>query len=414
VNYDFNPCGASEITDVLDQINYIYGQVGTIANQWPAIPPGMTDDLTALLTMTGFISDFNNVANFNAPPIIFSVNATQLIDNAIVNTTGFLEAIYTCSNISVEFVTATQDVAMVMYYIEIAIWLAIVLLIVGIYVVAIIRQFPTAFVNTVSDKISSAAQSVESKADSVGDSILSPSTKANIVWLLNYMNFKATILTSSYGLLGFILIYALIPLTGQCLIQVDVWVNEAVAPGMDKITGELQTAINQAMSGLQADLNAQLAFDTANATSSLKGTLNDILAVKAQYLSQVNDILDDIKEQEPIGPGVYAALTCVLPLTALELIDESINQVIKLMNALLGIQVVVPPFPLPNFSAVATRSLRLATVYVVNSIQNDLQKFEAIFIVLLAAIGVLFLQGLFFLSMKKGLKRIRQRRMVSL
>jgi len=144
-----------------------------------------------------------------------------------------------------------------MYYIEIAIWLSMVLLLVGIFLIAIFKQFPTVFTTWISGKVDELTMAWEKRLASA-ESNTQRSWKLYWVWTLKYINFKKALLTTCYGALGLLLILNLSNITDPASTQVDVWVTQSLSPGMVKIQDSLQNGIDQVISNVENELNAEL------------------------------------------------------------------------------------------------------------------------------------------------------------
>eukprot|EP00026_Physarum_polycephalum_P004535 Phypoly_transcript_04556.p1 GENE.Phypoly_transcript_04556~~Phypoly_transcript_04556.p1 ORF type:complete len:601 (+),score=77.60 Phypoly_transcript_04556:292-2094(+) len=395
-----------------DALNDVASDISGVVNSWPSIPPSLTSVLDDILQTTGIASDINNLAAFPAPEKILEVNSTQMIQNAMAKAKAFDEIAQTCVGVSVKFVHATHEASKVMYYIEIAIWLAIGVLLLGIFIVGIIRQFPTVVVIWMTEKIDSWTKKWTEEVDELEKTSVR-TWKLYLRWTLKYINFKQAILTTAYGLLGIILIVNLTNITRAVQAPVQVWVSGSLGPGIQAIEAKLQEGIDQVANDVESELNYIIQDKILDSLAPANGTLQKILTEKDSILKVFNNMLQDIQNVPVAGPAIVNGLSCMLPMKEFDLVNTAVDMMIRFLQRILGAKVYFPSFSFPDMSSVAVGGTQMAVVEMVEVIQDELSQYLYIFIVLSSAFGVLVLQGLFFVGVRRLAQRIRKQRRLS-
>jgi len=340
------------------------------------------------------------------------VNSSEIISAAMANASAFDDIAVTCTTVSITFESATRKTANIMYYIEIAIWVAIAVLLVGIFLVAIIRQFPTVFVEWIQGKITHFTNKWDNRIDDLEKNTVR-TWQLYLLWTLKYINFKKAVLTTVYGIIGIILVINLTSITNAAQAPVEVWVDESLGPAFDKMQMKLQDGINQVTASVEAQLNHILQDEILDSLAPINGTLNKILVEKDKIVSTFHDMLGEINSIPVVGPGVANGLSCMLPTAAFTIIDTAVDTVISFLQEIIDAQVYFPDFSFPNMSHVAVSSTHIVVTHSVQIIQDELQKYMIIFIILSAAFGILVLQGLLFVALRRIAMRIKKQRRIT-
>jgi len=296
-----------------------------------------------------------------------------------------------------------------MYYIEIAIWVAIAALLIGIFLVAIIRQFPTVFVEWVTRKIEHYTNKWDSSIDGL-EKNAARTWQLYLIWTLKYINFKKAILTTIYGIIGIVLVYNLTSITNSAMTPVEVWVNTSLGPGITDIQNKLQDGINQVTDNVEQQLNVILQQQILSVLVPANGTFNQILAEKDIVIGTFNNISTQVYNVPVIGPAIANGFSCMLPIGALEMVSTGISLMITFMQELIGAQLSFPRLTFPDMSAIAVRSTNIVVIRSVSLIQDELKQYQVIFIILSAAFGILVLQGLLFVGLRRLAMRIKKQR----
>lgn len=395
-----------------DALNDVASDISGMVNSWPAIPPSLTSVLDEILKTTGITDDVNNLASFPAPERILEVNSSQMIQDAMAKAKAFDEISQTCVEVSVKFIHATHEASKVMYYIEIAIWLAIGVLLLGIFIVGIIKQFPTVVVIWMTEKIDSLTEKWTKEVDELENTSVR-TWKLYLRWTLKYINFKQAILTTAYGLLGIILILNLTNITRAVQAPVNVWVHGSLGPGIQNIEDKLQEGINQVVNDVENQLNYILHAKILESLAPANGTLQKILTEKDSILQVLNNMMQDIEKVPVAGPAIVNGLSCMLPTTSLDIVNKAVDVMIRFLQRILGVQVYFPSFSFPDMSSVAVGGTNTAVVLMVQVIQDEFSQYLYIFIVLSAAFGILIAQGLFFVGVRRLVQRVQKQRRLS-
>jgi len=403
-------CTNDIVEDILDEVNDLLGDLENIVFSWPEIPPNLAAAIDLGLAQTGLQSALNQLKNFSA--VLITFNATQIIDGALGNSIDFYQVNATCNEVAVKFQVATNETALIMYYVEIAVWLAIALLIVGIFIVSIVRQFPTAVMKKISDKWDDLTERMADRFHRMEEDSSGSKSKQYMIWMMKYINFKLAIMTTLYGALGLIMVYSLSTFTQLAQTQVDIWIDDAMAPGMAVIADKVQGGINSVLNDIQNTLNSEIQSVTQSQIDALNSTVVDIQNLQAYYWGDVDLVLDSMNDVPVIGPVIASALTCWLPLNATNLIIDSVETMMNFMVDILSIRISIPRYTFPTrlITDTATSVTHVCINYVVGGVQSEMYKYQIVFIFLCIAFGILVFQGLIFIAMKKAIDKLQERR----
>jgi len=275
--------------------------------------------------------------------------------------------------------------------------------------VAIVRQFPTVVVDWVTAKINYYTEKWLNKMDELEKNTVR-TWKLYVIWTLKYINFKKAILTTAYGIIGIVLVYNLTRITNAASGPIEIWVNNSLGPGIGKIHSQLQDGINEVIGNVELQMNSIIQEELLSALVPANGTLSEILAEKNHIVGIFNNITNSIADVPVIGPAISNGLSCMLPLGALGLIDTAIDLMIMFMQDLIGTQLTFPTFTFPDISNVAVSATNIFVTRTVSVMQSQLREFQVIFIILSAAFGILVLQGLLFVALRRIAMRIKKQR----
>jgi len=395
--------------DATDELQSLASSLSDLIGEWPEIPDSLTDALDMTLNAFNLNQYINDLGNFPAPDFIITVNSSELIHNALANSTAFDDILVTCTEVSVKFTSATYHTARVMYYIEIAIWAAICALLLGIFIVAIIRQFPTVVVDWFTRKIANYTNQWESRIDNLEKNTVR-TWQLYLIWTLKYINFKKAALTTVYGIIGIVLVYNLTSITNTATRPVEIWVNTSLGPAFDKIQGKLQDAINHAIDDVEVQLNLILHDEILSTIAPANGTLNKIITEKDNVLAVFNNISAQVSSVPVIGAPIANALRCMLPIGALTMVDTAIDLMVTFLQEMMVAQLTFPRLSFPDISKIAVSTTHVVVVRSVQVIQDQLKQYQIIFIVLTCAFGILVFQGLLFVALKRIAMRIKKQR----
>lgn len=404
VGNNFDPCQQATTA-----INKAANTLGNIVRGWPDIPDNLDETLQYTLEVSGFSGIVSNLATFPAPDKILIVNSTEVIARAMANATAFDDMAATCTSVSVKFRSHTKKTADIMYYIEIAIWVAIAALLVGIFLVAIVRQFPTMCVAWFTKKIEAWTARWEARLDRMENNSVH-TWQLYMIWIIKYINFKKAVLTTLYGLVGILLVYNLAAITSDISAPVEVWVDTSLSPGFDKMQDHLQDGINHVIQQVQDELNIALTKSIKDTLIPINGTLNSIIIKKVSLLNIFYDTLSDINNIDFIGPTLANGVRCMLPISAITLVDSAVTLMIRFLQDLMNIEFTFPKFTFPRISVMATKATHVAIQYTVTSVQDQLFKYQIVFIILSIAFGILLFQAFIFVGLKRLAKKIRKHR----
>jgi len=191
---------------------------------------------------------------------------------------------------------------------------------------------------------------------------------------------------------------------------VEIWINTSLGPGINNIQSKLQDGIDQVIDDVQGQLNVILQDSIISVLAPTNGTLNEILSQKNLVISEFNNISASIYSTPVVGPAVANALSCMLPTTALNVVNTAIDLMITFMQEVMVIQLTFPQLTFPDMSAIAVSATNIVLTRSVQEIQSELQVYQIIFIILSVAFGILVLQGLLFVALRRIAIRIKKQR----
>lgn len=407
------PAPINEICDrATEALRTILGGMSGVLRSWPEVPPSITDLLDESLRSFSVDKYVRDLANFPAPDIVLVVNSTEIIQNAMRGATAFDDIAVTCTDVSVKFESATSRTSRIMYYIEIAIWASIAALLIGIFIVAIVKQFPTVVVEWFTRKMEYYTNMWEARLEGFERNTVR-TWQLYLIWTLKYINFKKAFLTTSYGIIGIILIYNLTNITNGASAPVEVWVETSLGPGLDRVQAKLQDGINQVIDTVEIELNIILQDQILSAIVPANGTLNEIVEQKEKIQNAYNNISRGVYDIPVVGPGLANGLNCMLPLGALQIVDTGIDLMVSFIQEIMGAHLDFPRLSFPNMTAVAVSATHLVVTRSVEVIQSELKEYQIIFIILSVAFGILVLQGLLFVALRRIAMRIKKQRRLS-
>jgi len=282
-------------------------------------------------------------------------------------------------------------------------------LLIGIFIVAIVRQFPTVVVEWVQGKITHYTNKWENTMDNLEKRSIH-TWQLYLLWTLKYINFKKAILTTAYGLLGVILVYNLTAITNDAMAPVEVWIESALGPGIARIQTKLQDGINEVIYDVQGELNVILQESILNTLAPANGTLSEILIEKDRVLDKFNNITNEVSDIPVIGLPLVNALSCMLPTAAFGIIDTAITLMIEFMQELMNARINIPALSFPDMSVIAISATNIVVTKSVQVIQDSLRTYLIIFIILSTAFGILVTQGLIFVGLRRIAMRIKKQR----
>jgi len=290
--------------------------------------------------------------------------------------------------------------------VEIAIWVAIALFLIGIFIVAIFKQFPTYASAWISMKVDLVTLAVEQKMASGGPG----SKRSYFIWLLKYVNFRMALLTTCYGALGLIVAFGLVPLTKQARAEVDVWVYNSLSPAFGQLQAEVQKGIDEAIAELTIILNAP--FNDLRNTGTLgniQNVENDMLGSFANIMSGYQTMLSTIGAVDVVGPPLETAINCLIPINDLTYLEDAFEIVGEFIEVIYSIQVRIPRFTFPNLAVFATQACNITLTILVEDISSSLARYQVIFILLTIAVGILIFQGALIIGFQTMVEKIKQR-----
>jgi len=406
---DHDLCDNAVVNAIINSLNDLIGDVTTVTESWPVVPRDLTDTLDDALDDAGFSTYINELENFPAPTNILNLNSTQIVTDAMANVSLFVEVVQTCEEISISLVEVTHKTSQVIYYIEIALWLSIALLVVGIFVSSIVKQFPTAFSKWVAGQWDSVVNSVEHAHRNLETKGETSRPMYYLLWLMKYVNFRMALLSTCYGALGLLMIYNLSNFTDETKTSVNYWVETGLGPSMVKIQLQIQDGINDVVQNIQNQMNDDLhAFSQAQ-LDQINAVLGDIMDVKQGLEDTLSSTESSISGTPVVGGFLSSALTCMLPTSTLTMIDESVGIVLEFVTAAFNFEVQLPTYTFPYMAGTATSASHTAVNAVVSALQSEIRQYQVIFIFLCIAVGILVFQGLVFLSFKKIIEKVVNR-----
>lgn len=407
-----NLCNNQIAVDIINSLNDLLGYVNQGLDMWPILDGGVDDILLQELAANGFSQYINALENFSAPATILNLNSTQIITQAMENVSVFIEVIQTCHEASSSLVEISHKTAQVMYYIEIAVWLSIALLLIGIFIGAIIKQFPTYISKWVEDKWDSMILSVEHAYKNMEVKSANSRSTYYFVWLMKYVNFRLALISTCYGALGLLMIYNLANFTNETQTKVDFWVEVGLGPAMTKIQNQLQQGINEVIENVQNEMNDHLRLASGQQLEDINSVLAKIITVKGTYQNYTDEALQHLDDIPVLGPSLVYMVNCMLPTTFFAIVDEAVDILVQFTHDVFNFQVVLPTYTFPYMAGTATSASHTAVNFVVKTVQSELKKYQYIFIFLCIAVGILVFQGIIFLGFKRIIEKIETRKRV--
>jgi len=385
------------VASLEDQYNSLTSKLQSVVNSWPTIPTDLDAVFETILNKSNIYTYVQELSTFAAPPYILDVNSSQVVNAAFANSASFLAATQGCTEISVKFTTATVFLDKVLFWVEFALGVTVALLIIGVFVVSIVRQLPGAFVTWLSLQIDMLFFKTGLQ------SVVNP----NALWILKYINFKTAMITTAYGILGLIVATGLVSITSQTRAEIDVWTNQSLSNSLQNIQVNIQNGIDETITTIQNQLNAEL---------QVFSPLGNVQVVIDQITNETNDILDDLNETVDeiggvpgVGPVLQSSIECIMPIKDLDVVLQALALVGDIANAFLDFQVILPRFTFPNLAAMGTQAVSITVSYMVQETQSRIRRYQIVFTVLTIAVGILVFQGAFFLGIKTLIRKWRER-----
>jgi len=234
--------------------------------------------------------------------------------------------------------------------------------------------------------------------------------KLYVIWTLKYINFKQAILTSLYGLIGILLVYNLSSITESAVHPVEIWINTSLTSAFKEVQSTLQEGIDDIIGVAESEVMTILNKKIIPGLAQANGTLNEILSEKETLIRAYNSVISVIKGVDVIGPALVTSITCILPINILNVVDTAVDLMVGFLQEIMTSQLTFPRVTFPNMAGIATSATHIVVTRSMAEIQKQLTQYKVVFFILSIAFGILVLQALWFVGVRKVFRKIQEHR----